>query len=184
MEKRKSYSISEKMMIISSYDYHIGDKSATEISKLLQIPRSTLNSILEERINIEKGFETNYNLNQTRLRISRHPLVDRALVLWMHNVLDNPKEGTVINSLTLKIAAEKFQLLLENKKSISESFIQRWRGRHNIKKYLISGNASSSNFEGCEKWKRLILPPLLKKYEARNIFNIDETGIFLLSFLT
>jgi hypothetical protein len=184
MGKRKSYRINEKMIIIAVYDYHISEKSPAEILKILQIPRSTLNSILEERYNIEKAFQTNYNLNKSRFRISEHPLVDRALVLWVNNVLDNPSQSIIINSLTLKFAAEKFQLILENEKNITECFIQRWRKRHNIKKYKISGNASSSNFEGCEEWKKLILPPLLEKYGARNIFNVDETGFnFIFFFL-
>jgi hypothetical protein len=101
----------------------------------------------------------------------------------MNNILEHPSLGITINSEILKLSANEFKFLLENKKDLLDSFIQWWRERHNVKKYIISGNSSSSDFKSHNEWKLTILPPLLKKYGLRDIFNIDETGLSFKFFI-
>jgi hypothetical protein len=78
---------------------------------------------------------------------------------------------------SIKCAGEKFLLILENKNTLSTSFIQRWCERYQIKSYAIAGESSSADVESFEHWKAEILPKILQKFHPQDIYNLDETGV-------
>jgi excinuclease UvrABC helicase subunit UvrB len=55
-KKRKTFSINEKIIFISTYDYYFPEKSIPEVSEILKIHKNTLSSIIEDRVKIEAAF--------------------------------------------------------------------------------------------------------------------------------
>lgn len=178
----KAFTVSEKMMILSYFDFVEEKKPMKEIADDLKIAKSTLMGIIENRMIIEKNYRDNsWNLKRYRFRQSEHPLIDRCLFIWMNNIFENPSSGIVINASSIKYTAEKFQVLLgDGKKDISDSYIQRWRERNNIKSYPIVGQSSGADTQSFNNWKTRIFQQILGMFEEKNIFNLDETGILFL----
>ncbi|XP_045462162.1 tigger transposable element-derived protein 4-like [Harmonia axyridis] len=51
-----------------------------------------------------------------------------------------------------------------------------WKRRSGI--CQVCGDINKVSDEGCTEWQRVTLPNLLKNYQAEDIFNADETGLF------
>jgi hypothetical protein len=178
-KKRKSLTFPEKFEVICFYDLNSSSMNFTQISRALDLPRPSLDNILKDRILIETVVSNKiYNTKRKRLRDSSFPLLDRCLLVWLNCIGDNPESGIIVNNDSLKVAAENFQTLLgDNKITISDQFLQKWRNRYDIRSYIISGESSSADLNSFEKWKKMI-PEILSKYEPKNIFNLDETALF------
>jgi hypothetical protein len=91
---------------------------------------------------------------------------------------ENPQYGIPINSHLLLATAKKFQLYFENRNDVDESYVERWRQRHSIGSYLISGSSSDADSKALEKWIRNIFPLISKSFDSKNIYNMDETALF------
>jgi transposase len=135
-KKRMAHSIVDNVKIISFYVHYVSEKSTVEIAKLLNLRITTLQSIVERRSHIERVVRDNgWNLKRYHIRRSAHPLIDRALYIWMNNIYENPATGMIIDGASIKCAAENFESLFEENTDLSESLIRRWRERYNIKNY-------------------------------------------------
>jgi hypothetical protein len=178
-KQRNSLTFAEKFQILAFHDFYIEFNSVADIAKELKLNRTTLISIIENREYIEHVMKNSYfNPQKKHFRKSNHPLVDDALWIWVNNVADHPEKGLIIDGESLRNAGEYFQISLEGKKDILQSYIQRWRERVDVKYYSISGEASGSNSKLFKSWFIITLPKFFEKYNENNIFNIDETGVF------
>lgn len=61
----------------------------------------------------------------------------------------------------------------------SDGWLNRFKNRHGIVGKVLSGESASVSSEDASNWISEKLPRLLSEFEPRNIFNADETGIFL-----
>ena len=59
----------------------------------------------------------------------------------------------------------------------SNGWLTRWKQRHNIKQRTVSGESGDVSSETVESWLQRV-PSVIEGYEARNIWNTDETGCF------
>ena len=59
----------------------------------------------------------------------------------------------------------------------SNGWLTRWKQRHNIKQRTVSGESGDVSSETVESWLERV-PSVIEGYEARNIWNTDETGCF------
>ena len=57
----------------------------------------------------------------------------------------------------------------------SSGWLSRWKTRHNRR---VCGENAAVDKEVCEDWKERKLKPVLKKYDPRNVFSADETGLY------
>lgn len=60
----------------------------------------------------------------------------------------------------------------------SESWIKRFRNRHNIVGGTVSGESASVSERTTEEWLKNVFPEIRKNYRDEQIFNADETGLF------
>lgn len=58
------------------------------------------------------------------------------------------------------------------------SWIERFKKRHGIDLIQKAGEAAGVNNEVVEDWKHGKLEDVLRRYDARDIYNADETGLF------
>ncbi|KAJ8928787.1 hypothetical protein NQ314_018645 [Rhamnusium bicolor] len=61
--------------------------------------------------------------------------------------------------------------------NFSAGWLEKFRNRHNIAFKAVSGEAGSVNLEDVKSFLNK-MPSLLKDYSPRDIFNVDETGLF------
>ena len=102
--------------------------------------------------------------------------VEDALLLWFKAICGKnvPVSGAILQAKASKLAG---QLGIDNFQS-SYGWLQRFKKRHGIViKYMCGENASVSDTL-VDNWLTLNIPTLLSGYEARNIYNADETGLF------
>jgi DNA-binding transcriptional regulator LsrR (DeoR family) len=181
-KKRRKFTFKEKGEIICFYDENISIKSKTEISKELNISRSTLNTILENRNQLEFQFQNStINLKRSHHRTSFFPLLDKCLFIWINNINSN-KLSVPVDTNILQSAGNKFRELLNIEEKISEGYLQRLRERYNLKSLKISGYKESADEEAFQQWKLGTLHYIEKNYDAKDIFNLDETGFFIFFF--
>ena len=102
--------------------------------------------------------------------------IDEAMNTWFLQVRSTnlPVSGPMVREKAMKLAAD---LGYQDFKA-SEGWLARFRNRHNIVFRTVSGEANAAPQETISEWKEK-LPSLLQNYDERDIFNLDETGLFL-----
>ena len=70
------------------------------------------------------------------------------------------------------------ELLKINDFKASNGWLDNFKDRHGIKFKSIQGEAAAVNMESVGEWRREILKNLLVQYLPKDIFNVDETGLF------
>ena len=59
----------------------------------------------------------------------------------------------------------------------SNGWLEKWKTRHNIKKLTICGESNEVKGDTVDSWIER-LPEIIRGYEAKDIWNMDETGCF------
>ena len=59
----------------------------------------------------------------------------------------------------------------------SNGYIARFKARHAIESKLILGEGASAPESTVNEWVETILPSIIKGYQPRDIYNVDETGL-------
>ena len=84
----------------------------------------------------------------------------------------------------LKAKSEEFSKALAPSTTVeswacSSGWLSRWKVRHNIKFRSVCGENAAVDQEVCDDWKQRKLPPVLRRYDPSDVFNADETGLYL-----
>ncbi|XP_025191174.1 tigger transposable element-derived protein 6-like [Melanaphis sacchari] len=101
--------------------------------------------------------------------------VERDLYKWFINsrLKSLPISGPILQTEATKLAEN---LGISDFKA-SNGWLDRFKRWHNIICKQINGEANDVNQDTVENWKRK-LSVLIKGYEAKDIYNADETGVF------
>ena len=183
--KLKTLSYKEKYEIIQFVDANPSMKR-TDIAEKFGIARPTLYDLLEKNRQkiidtIEKG-ETVATKKGTVKRIKHVSFedVDSALLKWFHQVLAKPEIRVHGEMLLLK--ARKFAGEFGHKDAdkIDDNWIDRFKARYDIGRVLKAGESGGVNTEIVAEWKQGKLKDICKRYNPKDIFNADETGLFYL----
>ncbi|KAE9528840.1 hypothetical protein AGLY_012415 [Aphis glycines] len=147
--KRKALSVTDKLNILKMYDEKSVNKNQKEIAKEMDLPVSTLRTILANKSKIESSAMTARTLNL-------------------------PVNGNIVTEKAHEIAKR----LNIDEFSGSGGWIDRFKKRHGIVYRQICGEAESVNDADIAAWSENILPNILKEYSSNDIFNADEFGLF------
>lgn len=100
--------------------------------------------------------------------------VDEVCYEWFTEALNKniPLSGPLIRSKAKEIS-EKLHYQEFN---ASQGWLQKVLGRHNITYRSVSGEGASVSATNVENFK-VKVPDLIRNYEPRDIYNIDETGL-------
>ncbi|GBM69231.1 hypothetical protein AVEN_210451-1 [Araneus ventricosus] len=60
----------------------------------------------------------------------------------------------------------------------SNGWLERFKGRHCFFLKTICGKAAAAEGEAIGDWKNSVLKDILSRFDASNVFNLDETGLF------
>lgn len=170
--KRKQISLSEKLSIINGVAN--GEKQA-DIARRMGLSKQTVNSILKNKDVAEKCDSGEIQEKRFRMRKAAHPDVESALLMWLR---DARARGIPVNGLLLRSRAEQLAVILgHGDVTFSEGWLSRFKARHGVVFSAMCGERDSVNESVVSDWQTNRLPALLAKYEDRNIFNADESGL-------
>jgi len=102
-------------------------------------------------------------------------VIDDEVLLWFSKLRERnlPVSGPMIQEKSKEVAEKhgftKFQG--------SNGWLEKFRRSHNIAHKAVCGEAASVDKDMVEQWKAKIAG-IIAKYDARNIFNADEKGLF------
>jgi hypothetical protein len=115
-----------------------------------------------------------------RARQTQHPDVAEMLDLWVSKAM---ADNLLITGEVLRQKWTKFADLAgvpdDERLNLSEGWLARFKARNGLKQFKRHGEGGSVDLERVERERRRI-QELIKKYgyELRDIFNMDETGLF------
>ena len=84
-----------------------------------------------------------------------------------------------VSAVVFKTKATEFaeKMNVGNFKS-SDGWLDRWKKRFNVSFKTVSGESNLYSDEMVAPWEQTTLPPILSKYDIKQICNADEFGLF------
>lgn len=170
--KRKAITVKEKLAIIQKVDSN-PSASRVSIAKELGLPASTLNSIVSKReILLREAANTSSNCKKRKL--GKYEDVEKPLLEWFKQ---QRAQNIPLNGSIIKEKAEQIALRLGIEFQASNGWIDRFKNRYGIVYKCVSGESASVDKESTDSWVSL-LPTLISEYSPKDVFNVDEFGLF------
>lgn len=172
--KRKALSFKDKLEILKKVDEE-PKKRRIDMAKELGLPLSTLSTIVGQRDQIMQNVQR-FGVNSKEAKSAHHVKVEEVLLTWFKEVTAAGVnvDGKVLREkavdIALTLGVEDFQA--------SGGWIHRFKARHNLSYKTVCGEGKKVDASAVEDWMATTLPSLIAGYEARNVFNIDEAGLF------
>ncbi|KAI0997099.1 hypothetical protein K3495_g11088 [Podosphaera aphanis] len=140
----------------------------------LTVSTVTVGNILKRKQELEEI--TPSNIDAKKPRVSRHPLLEEALVFW---ILQCQARNVAVTGNLIKVKARKFreQLEIGGTVEFSNGWPQKFQQRNQLKCIRSHGKSGSAITAGIEQ-AIPILKNVIKDYQPRDIYNMDETGLF------
>ena len=178
--KKRSYSLKEKVEIISAVDEAMksGIKSPkSTVGTKYGLSSSTLSTFLKNRDKIMDAADgMDFSRDRKRMRTSPYADVEEMLYTWFKQ---KRTLGIPISGPLLQRQAESFaQLAGHQECKCSNGWLSRFKGRHDIIFEQINGEEQAVKEDDVIPWLELGLPEVLTDFDADDIYNADETGIF------
>lgn len=146
----------------------------TAIGKKFDVDRTTVARISKSRENLQ-DVTTRGKLTQKRKRPFKEEDVDAALEMWIKSKLE---QDARLNLPILKTKATELARELGHDFVPSDSWLNRFKDRHNLKFKREYGEKQNMDLEAANEFRTYNLPHLLENYDHNNIFNADETGLY------
>lgn len=168
--KRQNLSNQEKWAVIQLIE---SGKKLTKVASDKNLPKSTVATWLKNRERIKLAVEQG-NSKRKRERATKNDDVDKALFVWFTQIrgTNTPVDGALLLEKANELATKS------NTDTVSATWIERWKKRHQISQSSIVGEAASVSLDVVTEWRESVLPGLLSRYNPKDIFNMDETGLF------
>lgn len=170
--KRNQYkclSIAQKKEILEAVAN--GEKKI-KVANQFSISLSTLTSILKKKDSL---LSTSSQSKRMRCREGGFPQLEHCLLEWF---MQSRAQNVPISGPLLQDKAKSFAVKLGlNSFRASDGWLSNFKKRHNLVFKKICGESASVGQEICLQWKEKLLS-LISPYDARNVFNADETGLF------
>lgn len=172
MAARRSFTIKEKAEIISKLKN--GENNA-DLCKEYKVSHSTISTMWKNRDKILECFES----KSLKIKKNRKPTnqdVENALLIWFKA---QRSQNVPLSGRLLQEKANHFARLFGKMDfECSESWIYRFRQRHDIVVGKVCGEAASVSQSDCDNWLKTVFPKLTEDYTDSQIWNADETGLF------
>ncbi|KAJ8309151.1 hypothetical protein KUTeg_014025 [Tegillarca granosa] len=183
--RRTQFTIAEKKEIISYKNDH-PKSSQDEIASYFTLEwgktvgRSTVGDILRDKSKYS-NISTDSD-KSIRNRGGKFEELERALFMWFSDVRS---QHVCVTDEMLIEKAKKFggELNVDNDFQYSVGWLQKFKKRHKIAHHVTHGEADSADPEVVHQG-RLQLQQDLAQYEPKDIYNLDETGLFYRLFPT
>lgn len=147
------------------------------LARKFDLPESTLRGILKNKDLIEKmnSEYSSHAKKRSRMQSGKFETLETALIQWFREM----------RASNLPISSELFKekaLSLSSKMGIEDfsaswGWLEKLKRRHGLTNHCLSGESAAVEDSSVDEWMA-DLPDLIKSFDAKNIFNCDETGLF------
>ena len=138
----------------------------------LRVGMSTIGDIWWERT---KWLTKEDNDTFARSSGPKYQQLEEALWLWFSQVR---AQALPVSDLMLKTQAMSFgEKMGITGLTYSNGWLQRFKQRHSISSFKFEGEAASANMQEVDSG-RAELRELLKNYDIKDVYSMDETGLF------
>lgn len=101
--------------------------------------------------------------------------LDNMVYDWFSQV--RAKNINVAGSFIQEKAAQFARELGITDLKASNGWLSRWKSRHRVKQFKVSGESAGVNIEDVNRFKSRI-PEFVEDYALENVFHCDETGLY------
>ena len=174
--KRVTISLERKYEIIKCFESKV---KTNEIVKRFGLKdRRNVHSIVKKKDKIKEKYENMKKKDakiSSYIRRSNYPQLEEAIIKWIHQMRGQkvPLSGPLIKEQALKFA----QMMNINEFKASDGYIAGLKKRCNIEYRIESGESFSVSQTAIDNCKSELIE-LIKNYNSKDIFNLDETGLF------
>lgn len=169
LKKYKSLTIPEKKELIEKVE---GGFRKCDVAKEFKIPLSTLSTIIKQKQKIYAAQSAGVRKRSTK---GQFPRLEESLVIWLRQCRG---QKVSISGNLLKEKAKEFASSLSIKNfAASEGWLTNFKKRNGVVFKKVCGESGSVDDAVCLDWQSK-LKPLVEHYDARDIFNADESGLF------
>nr|XP_042901752.1 tigger transposable element-derived protein 4-like [Parasteatoda tepidariorum] len=171
--KRKALSIDDKVKILKAVDSY-PQLTRVQIAKNLDLPVTTLNGIIAKKDIILNSSCSGASQKVKKVKKGKYENIEEKLMIWFKQArsANIPVNGTLLRGKALEIA-EKLNVDF----TPSNGWIDRMKKRAGLVYKTIKGDCNSVDLQEAEEWKAK-LPEIISGYQPKNIFNMDECGLF------
>lgn len=175
--KRKRLSLKEKLEIIAESEKY--STSARKLAEKFGVGRTQVNDILKSKIELKKLFEEGFNSEHKRKFPKTDGFaIDQIVYDWFCKARNKniPISGPLIKGKALEVSEN---LKISDFKA-SNGWLDRFCKRHNINFKTVCGESADVDEVSVQNWITK-LKSIIKDYDAKDIFNADETGLYYLA---
>lgn len=167
--KHKCLTIAENKKLIEKVEE--GEKKS-DVAKEFKIPLSTLSVIIKYKEKINSAQTAGVRNRTTK---GEFPRLEESLVIWLRQCRG---QKVSISGNLLKEKTKEFASTLSIKNfAASEGWLTNFKKRNGVAFKKVCGEIGSVDNAVCLDW-HCKLKTLIENYDARDIFNTDETGLF------
>ena len=136
---------------------------------------STLSKLLKKSEQVEQALGEGCSADNKSMKTAKRPDIEKQMVEWINS--------TTSKNITISRAEMKTKWIAiaeslgVNNFTASNGYIERFIRRNNIALVKFRGEASTVSESTVENWKPK-LQQLIKDYNAYDIYNMDELGLF------
>lgn len=172
--KRVSIPLGEKVQILEELEST--GVSPTIVAKKFDVSTSQVLRIMRDKARLLLQRERNFNQHRKRQRFAKEKHIDHKLLVWARQQL---AEGVQVSCATLKRRATELAQAEGTAFTPSDSWITRWRDRHNIaNRRRKPKNAELAHSPAPVDWNATILRHIVETYSPTNIFSAHEVGLW------
>lgn len=169
----KTLTFAEKFAVIREVEK--GLKSKSEIAKEFGIPPNTLSTYLKNKDKILNSVTKPGDKDRKRARGPENPDVDECVLKWFKQARD---KNIPLSGLLVRAKAEEFASNLEKSDfKASTGWLDGFKDRNDISFKTVCGESASVDIQAANAWKTSLLQ-MIEDRNAKDIFNVDETGLF------
>lgn len=185
--RRENASIEIKIKVLDWYEKNGKNqtKPVKHFSSLYpntRISQATISNWVKQSEELKKEWGNGGCLNPDAKRVvqTQHPDVNEMLELWVSKAMS---DGLILTGDILRKKWEDFADLAgiptDERLRLSQGWLTRFKARNGLKNFKRHGEAGSVD-PGTIELERARIQELLqdRSYELKDIYNMDETGLF------
>ena len=173
-KKRNSVNYQTKLDILKYCEAN-PNHPQTFVAKQFGVDRNVVVRVLKNKESLYSQQSCEPSIK--RFKSAYFPELENALIIWIKQVrsLNTPIDGPTLIQKAQEFAAK---LKLGPAFAASPGWLAKFKRRHAISFKSVQGEAGAVNPEQTKDWIEHQLPQLLQTYNPKDIFNLDECGLF------
>ena len=185
--KKENATLAQRIEILQWYHANGKNQSRTaqyfkSIYPNIKLTQPCVSEWLKQEVQWQERYDKHSGsaVKMKRTQQTEHPQVTEMMVIWVRTAL---QKNIMLTGELLRqkwtVFADAANIPIEDRLTLSNGWLARFKERLGIKEYRNHGEAGSADPEDVERERQRIQQFIRKHgYSERDIFNMDETGLF------